>query len=166
MWANTTWYWWPWWHHNSATIFKLVMGLMTSQLCNFRARSILWAFVVPKFIYSYLLKQAGVPNLIILTLTWPYKCSQAESSEKVIHLDFCGPKRLFVFVDSFRWTGINRLIEPDQNLMIRELDPNFGILLLKLSQLKFVTVEIISVWTNLLDILSSDVWLSRPLWIS
>ena len=50
--------------------FRLVrqcMGLMTSQLRHFRARSILWAFVVPKLML-YLLKQAGVPNLFQLTL--------------------------------------------------------------------------------------------------
>ena len=43
----------PWWHHNSSTIFRVCMGLMTSQLCIFRARSILLAFVVPKLILIF-----------------------------------------------------------------------------------------------------------------
>ena len=41
----------PRWHHNSATIFRLVrqcMGLMISWFGIFRARLILLAFVVPK----------------------------------------------------------------------------------------------------------------------
>ena len=45
-----------WWHHSSATIFRLVtqyMWLMTSQLCIFRDRSILKAFVVPKLILLF-----------------------------------------------------------------------------------------------------------------
>ena len=40
---------------------------MMSQLRTFRARSILWAFLAPSW-YSYLQQQAGVPNLILLTL--------------------------------------------------------------------------------------------------
>ena len=43
-----------WWHHRHATIFRLVrqcMGLMTSQLRNFWASSILSAFMVPKMIH-------------------------------------------------------------------------------------------------------------------
>ena len=40
----------PWWHHNSTTIFRHCMGLMTSQLCIFWTRPILWAFVVPKLL--------------------------------------------------------------------------------------------------------------------
>ena len=46
----------PWWHQNSATIFRLVrqcIGLMTSWLCIFKARSILRAFVVPKLILLF-----------------------------------------------------------------------------------------------------------------
>ena len=46
----------PGWHHNSDTIFRLVrlcMGLMMSQLCLFRAGSILWAIVVPKLILLF-----------------------------------------------------------------------------------------------------------------
>ena len=46
----------PWWHHNSAKIFRLVrqcMGLMTSQLHIFRARSIIWGFGVPKLILLF-----------------------------------------------------------------------------------------------------------------
>ena len=42
--------------HKSATIFKIArrcMQHMTSQLQIFRARSILWAFVVPKLTYSF-----------------------------------------------------------------------------------------------------------------
>ena len=45
----------PWWYHNSATMFRPVrqcIGQMMSQLCNFRAGSILLAFMVPN---SYLL---------------------------------------------------------------------------------------------------------------
>ena len=45
-----------WWHHNTATFFRLIrqsMGLMTSQLCRFRAMSILWAFVVTKLILLF-----------------------------------------------------------------------------------------------------------------
>ena len=45
-----------WWHHNSATFFRLVrqcMGLMTSQLCQFRPRSILWGFVVLKLLLLF-----------------------------------------------------------------------------------------------------------------
>ena len=45
-----------WWHHNPANFFRLVrqcMGLMTSQPCHFRARSILWGFVVPKLIFLF-----------------------------------------------------------------------------------------------------------------
>ena len=45
-----------WWHHDSATFFRLArqcMGQMTSQLCQFRPRSILWGFVVPKLILLF-----------------------------------------------------------------------------------------------------------------
>ena len=41
----------PWWHRNSATIFRLArlcMGLMMSQFCIYGDGSILSAFVVPK----------------------------------------------------------------------------------------------------------------------
>ena len=46
----------PRWHHNSTTIFRLVrdyMGLMSSPLRMFRARSILLAFAVTKLILSF-----------------------------------------------------------------------------------------------------------------
>ena len=44
----------PWWHHNSATIFRpgrQCMGLMMSWLRIFRDRSITSVFVVPKLIH-------------------------------------------------------------------------------------------------------------------
>ena len=46
----------PWWHHNSTAFFRLVrqcMGMMKSLLRIFRARSILWSFVVPKLILLF-----------------------------------------------------------------------------------------------------------------
>ena len=61
----------PGWHDNSATIFRLDrqgMGLMLSQLQIFIARSILWVLLSPWW-YSYLLRQAGVANLLKVALT-------------------------------------------------------------------------------------------------
>ena len=46
----------PWWNHNFATILKLVRpctGLMKSQLRTFWAKSIFWAFMVPKLIVLF-----------------------------------------------------------------------------------------------------------------
>ena len=48
-----------WWHRNSSTFIRLIrqcMGLLTSQLCQFRPRSILWGFVVPKSILLFTTK--------------------------------------------------------------------------------------------------------------
>ena len=61
----------PWWYHKSATIFRLLrqcMGLMTSQLCIFRARSILLAFVVPKLILIFAAEGWLTQPYSILTL--------------------------------------------------------------------------------------------------
>ena len=59
-----------WWHHDSATFFRLVrqcMGQMTSQLRQFRPGQFSEGLWSPSC-YSYILQKAGVPKRILLTL--------------------------------------------------------------------------------------------------
>ena len=59
---------------------------MTQWLYIFRAKSIIWS----PFLYSYLLQEAGVPNLILLILTVYRQVDRVKSSECPLHLYSAG----------------------------------------------------------------------------
>ena len=93
----------PWWPHNCAKFFRLVrkcMGLMTWRLCIFRARSILWGFVVPRF-------TTELTNLILELLSQIPEISVRCEPVMGMYGIKCCPSQITLSLKHFVWNSFN-----------------------------------------------------------